>query len=185
MRSTTELIWLEAGYALFAFKGAVGLKVEVLAKEVGINKSSFYHHFADMEVFVAHLLQFHLERSELIASKERLARNIDPELIAILVAHKTDLLFNRQLRFNAQDAAYKHTLDKSNAITGTDFVQLWMKELRLALQPAQVEALFSLALENFYLQINPQNLNTAWLSTYFAGLKKTAQHFAVPVDGSV
>nr|WP_245550167.1 TetR/AcrR family transcriptional regulator [Haliscomenobacter hydrossis] len=27
------------------------MKIEVLAKKVGISKSSFYHHFVDLEIF--------------------------------------------------------------------------------------------------------------------------------------
>ncbi|MFZ4399682.1 MAG: TetR/AcrR family transcriptional regulator, partial [Bacteroidales bacterium] len=43
-----EEIWIIKGYETFAFFGENGLKVEQLAKSVGISKSSFYHHFADL-----------------------------------------------------------------------------------------------------------------------------------------
>jgi AcrR family transcriptional regulator len=43
--------------------------VERLAKDVGISKSSFYHHFADVEVFVNQLLLYHLKRAEMIAER--------------------------------------------------------------------------------------------------------------------
>jgi hypothetical protein len=32
-------------------------------------------------------------------------------------------------------------------------------------------------LENFYLQINAENLNPAWLSAYFNNLKRIARNF--------
>ncbi len=44
-------IWIKTGYEIFALSGENGLKIEVLAKKVGISKSSFYHHFADLEIF--------------------------------------------------------------------------------------------------------------------------------------
>jgi len=50
------LIWLEAGYAAFSLHGPNGIKVESLAKEIGKSKSSFYHHFADREIFIEELL---------------------------------------------------------------------------------------------------------------------------------
>ena len=44
--------WIIKGYELFANKGSLGLKVEVISKAVNKSKSSFYHHFADIEVFL-------------------------------------------------------------------------------------------------------------------------------------
>jgi len=54
-----EEIWITKGYGMFALFGEKGLKVEQLSKNVGISKSSFYHHFADLDVFVERLLQHH------------------------------------------------------------------------------------------------------------------------------
>lgn len=170
-------IWIKTGYEIFALSGENGLKIEALAKKVGISKSSFYHHFADLEIFVEFLLKFHLNQSEVMVDKERNAKNIDPELITILVDHRMDLLFNRQLRINQQQQHYKETLDKSNQIIGNEFVKLWAKDLNLNLSQGQLESLFELALENFYLQINAENLNPTWLSAYFNNLKRIARNF--------
>lgn len=169
--------WIKTGYEIFALSGENGLKVEALAKKVGISKSSFYHHFADLEIFVEYLLKFHLQQSEVMAAKEKNAKNIDPELITILVDHRMDLLFNRQLRINQQQQHYKETLYKSNQIIGNEFVKLWAKDLSLNLSQGQLESLFELALENFYLQINAENLNPDWLSAYFSNLKRIARNF--------
>lgn len=175
--SESKEIWIIAGYEIFALSGESALKVEVLAKKVGISKSSFYHHFADLEVFVEQLLMFHLKQSKIIAEKEKVAKTIDPELIVILVEHKLDLLFNRQLRFNQQNKQYKETLVKSNQIIGNEFVILWAEDLKLTLTHKQLQSLFELALENFFLLINTETLNHNWLSAYFANLKRIAQNF--------
>ncbi len=163
---------------MFALAGEEGLKIEVLAKRVGISKSSFYHHFADIEIFVDLLLQFHLQQSRIIAAKEKKAASIDPELIDILVEHKTDLLFNRQLRINQQHKRYKETLDQANQIVGNEFIRIWAEDLQLNLSASQLESLFELALENFYLQINASSLTHAWLCAYFRNLKRIASTFA-------
>jgi len=168
-------IWIETGYQIFALYGESGLKIETLAKKVGISKSSFYHHFADLEFFLDTLLKFHLQQSQTIADKEKAVQTIDPELIHVLVEHKTDLLFNRQLRFNQQDKRYKETLTRSNQIIGNEFVIIWAKDL--ALSQKKLESLFELALENFFLQINAENLTYEWLSAYFNNLKRVAQNF--------
>jgi AcrR family transcriptional regulator len=168
--------WIAAGYETFAVAGVGALKVEVLAKQVGISKSSFYHHFADLEIFVAHLLDHHLQQSQVIADKEKAAQLIDPELIQVLVAHRLDLLFNRQLRFH-QEQRFQETLQRSNAIVGTEFIRIWKNDLQLTLTTAQLHGLFELALENFYLQIHPDHLNEEWLTAYFKNLRRIALRF--------
>lgn len=173
-----KYVWIRTGYEIFSLTGENGLKVETLAKKVGISKSSFYHHFADLEIFLDYLMKYHLEQSAIIAEKEKSVKNIDPDLITILVEHKTDLLFNRQLRFNQQNKVYYETLIKSNQIIGREFVTIWENDLKLNLNRTQIESLFELALENFFLQINSDKLNYNWLSLYFKNLKKIAVNFS-------
>ena len=56
-------IWISKGYELFALNGHGRLKIEPLAKAVGISKSSFYHHFADLDLFIGFLLKHYIEQS--------------------------------------------------------------------------------------------------------------------------
>ncbi len=169
--------WIKAGYIVFASKGQNEIKIERLAKIVGISKSSFYHHFADIELFIEILLKHHIEQSYIIAKKEQNAKNIDPELITILLEHQTDLLFNRQLRINQNVESFSKTLCTSNKIIGDAFKKAWVKDLNLNLNERQIEGIFTLALQNFYLEINIDNLNYHWLSEYFKNLKKITQNF--------
>lgn len=143
-----------------------------------ISKSSFYHLFADVEVFVNQLLLYHMERAEMIAAKERSAKTIDPDLILILLDHKTDLLFNRQLRINTNHPNYGQTLARANQIMGKDFVNLWLRDTKLQMTLQQSESLFELALEHFFLQINADALNEVGLQAYFDSLTRLARHFA-------
>ncbi len=170
-------IWIKTGYEFFALSGLSGLKVEPIAKKVGKSKSSFYHFFADLDLFVEVLLKYHIEQSYIVAKKELNAKNINPELIDILVEHKTDLLFNRQLRINRERKIFTDVLIKSNEIVGKDFVMLWIRDLNLKLPQKQLESIFELALENFYLQITPENLNKKWLLDYFSYLQKIIRNF--------
>lgn len=178
MSSGNQELWIKTAYELCAVEGINSLKIEPLAKLVGKSKSSFYHHFADLELFMENLLNYHLEQSKLIAEKEKNAKTVDPELISILVEHKIDLLFNRQLRINQNIKSFAETLNKSNQLVGNAFVMVWVKDLNLQLTEKQLEAIFSLALENFYLQINSENIHVEWLKNYFSNLKKIAQNFA-------
>lgn len=176
-------IWIIKGYETFALFGENGLVIEQLAKDVEVSKSSFYHYFADIEIFVENLLSHHLEKSKVMAEKEKLAKTINPELINILIEHKTDLLFNRQLRINADKLKYKNTLLKSNYIIGKDFINLWLTDTKINLTVVQAEGLFELALENFFLQINPENIKKNWLESYFENLKRITLSFGKPLYG--
>lgn len=178
MTNDNKEIWIKNGYEIFAISGQTGLKIEPLARIVGKSKSSFYHHFADMELFIDDLLKYHIEQSYIIAAKEQQATNINPDLINILVDHQTDLLFNRQLRINQNVKSFSDTLQQSNKIVGDAFVYLWIKDLNLQLTQKQIEGIFTLALENFYLKINKDNLNHKWLSAYFDELKRITSNFA-------
>lgn len=177
MSNTSLEPWIQKGYELFAVSGPSGLKIEPLSKAIGISKSSFYHHFADLEIFTGYLLQYHLKQSAVIAEKEQKATTIDPELINILVEHKIDLLFNRQLRINQNIPVFSETLVQSNKLVGNAFVMTWLKDIGLNLNQKQLEGIFTLALENFYLQINWDNLNYQWLSQYFNKLKEITRSF--------
>jgi len=169
--------WIQTGYEIFANEGLGALKIEPLSKLVGKSKSSFYHHFADLEIFMERLLAHHLHQSSIIAHKEKTAKTIDPDLIHILIEHSTDLLFNRQLRIHQNIKHYSDTLNQSNIIIGDAFKLAWAKDLNVQLTPKQLESVFTLALENFYLQINKDTLNYTWLSQYFANLKKLTNNF--------
>ncbi len=177
MTTDTKEIWIKKGYEIFATLGQSGLKIESLARKVGKSKSSFYHHFADLELFTDILLKHHIEQSKIIAQKEQNAANIDPELINILVEHKTDLLFNRQLRINQNIKSFALALEQSNKNVGDAFVHVWIEDLGLQLSKRQIEGIFTLVLENFFLQINTETLNYEWLSSYFKNLKKIANLF--------
>jgi hypothetical protein len=123
-------------------------------------------------VFIEHLLAYHLQRTAEIAEQEAACNTIDPELISVLVAYKTDLRFNRQLRVQRDTAPFSTCFEASNKLFTKPFISLWQKELNLTQQPQIAEALFELALENFYLQITEATLNKAWLTAYFAKLKQ-------------
>jgi AcrR family transcriptional regulator len=170
-------VWVETGYEMLALTGEQGLKVEALSRKVGVSKSSFYHHFADLEVFRAYLMEFHVHQCRVIAEKERAAHNIDPELIEVLMEHKTDLLFNRYLRVHQHIKLHEDTLKQSNQILGKEFIRLWAQELNVNLNPVQFENLYALALEHFFLQTSETNLTHQWLSAYFKSLSRMAQSF--------
>lgn len=169
--------WIKEAYAVFAKEGPRGLQVEQLARLVGKSKSSFYHHFVDVENFTQLLLDYHYERSEWIAEQEQQCANVIPELLEFILTIKTDLLFNRQLRIHRQQPHFSQCFEATNKLVGEAIVGLWAKELGLTHNTKLANMVLMLSLENFYLQITEETLNYPWLEGYVLQLKKMVQEF--------
>ena len=170
MEASPKTPWLEAGYTTFALEGPQALKVERLAKTVGKNKSSFYHHFADLEVFTALLLEQHMHQVHEIARKEADSSS-QSELVSVMVAHKRDLLFNRQLRIHRDHPDFEACFVKTNEITAKSIAPLWMSILGLEDNSYLAGLVLKLSFDNFFLQISDETLTEDWLNAYFGELR--------------
>lgn len=170
-------VWIRKGYEIYALNGFESLKIEQLANVVGISKSSFYHHFADLEYFLENLINHHYQKCLILSQKEKDCKSIFPELINILLEHKIDLLFHRQLRINRNEKVIESALLRSNQILGNYAVMLWAKEINLNLNANQLKGLFEIATDDFYMRINKDNLDYQYLSNYFQNLSQITKHF--------
>jgi len=117
-------------------------------------------------------------KCSILSQKEKNCESIFPELIDILLEHKIDLLFHRQLRINRSDKVIESALIKSNQILGNYAVMLWAKKINLKLTTNQLSGLFELATDDFYMRINKDNLNYQYLSNYFENLSQITKQFA-------
>jgi len=172
-----KIPWIIVGYEMFAAEGPKGLKVEVMARRVQKSKSSFYHHFADLEVFMEVLLEYHFEEAKIIAVKENACKTVVPELLNVILEHKVDLLFNRQLRIHRNNPAFKNCFEKVNQLVGEAIIEIWAKMLGLNHNTYLAMMVLNLSIENFYLQITPETLNYEWLVAYVEKLQAMAKAF--------
>ena len=175
-KENIKIPWIKVGYHFFAFGGPKDLKIESLSKTVGKNKSSFYYLFTDTEIFISHLLKFHLEQASLIAEKEANCTTLK-ELIDILIYHKIDLLFNRQLRIHRQNKEFEQCFLKTNKLTGKAILKIWSEIIDLKENSYLAELVLKLSIENFYLQITEETLNQSWLNNYFIELRVLVKAF--------
>lgn len=177
MKQDRKIAWIEVGYELFAHKGLSGLQVEPLAKLVGKNKSSFYHLFADLDNFLGDLLNHHISQVKRMCEKESQAQKFNPDIIHILVEHKMDILFNKQLRLDHHKPEFKKALKTTDEGMAEIYTFLLKSDLKLNLKQKGIDSFFQLALNNFFLQINADNLNAPWLAHYFEEIKAMAKSF--------
>ncbi len=140
------------------------------------SKSSFYHHFADLEVFTTFLLSYHLDRVEYVAEKERLCTSID-ELIEVIVEHNIDLLFNRQLRIHRDQRAFELCFEQTTKIFTASVKYLWSKMLGLSDHSYLADLVLALSMDNFFLQITEETLNREWMMQYFHQLRNMVDAF--------
>lgn len=163
--------WIKIGYKIFSKNGPEGIKVQTISKMLGKSKSSFYHFFSDKEIFIEALLNYHLERANLIIEKEKQCKNVNPELIEVLLEFKEDLLFNRQLRIHRDVKVFKYCFEKINEMSATAIIGIWSEMLNLKDNSTSAILVLNLSLENFYLQITEETLTFKWLDNYTKDLK--------------
>lgn len=171
-----EQDWIDVGYKVFALDGPESLKVERLARLVGKNKSSFYHYFADLEIFTSRLLRVHLSQGRIIAKKEGESKN-EEELCQVILEHKIDLLFNRQLRFHRENSDFKRCFDEVTALAAPEILPVWKEIIGLKENTYLAEAVLALSLENFFLQITDETLTREWLESFFSNIRTMISHF--------
>lgn len=171
MLNEFEKGWVEAGYELFASEGPKGLKVEVLARIVGVSKSSFYHLFADMEIFRERLLEWHLFRADELSQQAASCRSMD-DFIDVLAAAKMDLLFNKMLRINSEfDQAYADCYEKAHEKVITQIEDIWVEFLGLSNQRHRARSAFRVLSDMFYHRVGKQNLSKEWMKGLLVELK--------------
>lgn len=158
--------WISVAYGIFAREGPGGLRIEYIARCLGKNKSSFYHHFADLDLFTNLLLEHHVERSLAIASRMAGCTTLDPDLLELLVEVKEDILFQRQLRIHRDVPAFQECIERTHRPIMTAMLGTWTQALELQAHPALAQAMLALVVDNFYLRTTPATLDANWLRNY-------------------
>jgi AcrR family transcriptional regulator len=164
--SAKEQKWIIAGYTRFALHGPKGLKIEQLAKMLNTSRSSFYHHFLDLDIFTNALFDYHLQRSEIMCEATMQCKSMNPDFINSILNFKEDVLFNKQLRINRHLYNYCSYIEKTHTPIERAFLNIWAKELNLLKNIGSAQMLLKLVVENFYMRISEENLNFQWLEHY-------------------
>lgn len=162
---TTKLTWIIAGYNLVSDAGFDALKVEHIAKEIGKNKSSFYHYFGDLENFELELVAYHFELSKAFSINVQACESIIPDLVHVLIEHKTDIFFHKQLRLKIETADFKKYQESVFKLFEQSMLENWQHFTQLD-NAFLATKFLNLISENFLLQITKKNYHFEWLKQY-------------------
>jgi len=129
-----------------------------------------------LEIFTSKLLEQHIKQTFIIAEKEAKSKN-EADLSKILIEHKIDLLFNRQLRVHRENSDFKNCFLRTNEISIPVLLPIWKEIMGMKDNNYLAKMVLMLSIENFFLQITEKTLNEAWLSEYFFEIKKMVDLF--------
>lgn len=172
MKNNIEQPWIEAGYKIFSSEGPAGLKVDQIARKVGISRSSFYHLFADLDIFREKLLAYHAERAKLGAEKVKLCKAIDPDLLLLILEEKDYVLFNRQLRIHRDNPVFKASFENALAVVAKEnMMNIWGEMLGLQHSPHVTQNIFKITADIFFHRLTEENMNYEWLEGFLKEIK--------------
>jgi AcrR family transcriptional regulator len=89
--------WIQAGYATLATEGFDGMKIERLARVLQLNKSGFYYYFGTLESYLKSLIEYHIRIAKKIAVEIVACKQVDPDLLHVIIQHKTFFLVESKL----------------------------------------------------------------------------------------
>jgi AcrR family transcriptional regulator len=94
--------WFQAALAALMEEGIAGVRVERLARALGVTRGSFYHHFSDRDDLLRDLLEHWIAVSTLAIREEVKALGLDPEntifALAQMIRHRGGSTFDVAFR---------------------------------------------------------------------------------------
>jgi AcrR family transcriptional regulator len=160
--------WLEQGYQDFAEFGPEHLSINRMAKALGESRSSFYHHFGDMEIFVDELLKRHWE--EVLAFNETgqvTCQNLIPDLYELLGRNEIPLKFNWQLFHHRHIPRFNYIFVKGYHSSGEAFLlRLFAEHLGIHFSHEDLQSLWLTLGEAWYSRLDPNDLSASTLKRH-------------------
>jgi AcrR family transcriptional regulator len=166
MISISTKPWLDKGYELFGQVGPEGLKIEPLAKAVKISKSSFYHHFADLQVFEQELLQWHYSNAKRLVAEVQARKSIVPDFLNLLIEQKELIYFNRQLLIHKHKEAYILCFQQVNGLLQANFLGIWAQLIQLSDQLDIANEILHVVVQLFYQRLPPLDFDYNWILSF-------------------
>ena len=164
--------WIEKGYEAFARSGPDGIKVQTLAREMGVSKSSFYHHFGDQQSFVELLLEEHSHIMKQFAPEIRLCKAIDPDFIDLVMRYKTIILFQQQLRIHSENTDFQRCYEGVTDGILKEVVDVWAKYMGVTSDLDLARKLYLMVITLFYERVREHTFSKEWILGMLAEVRE-------------
>jgi AcrR family transcriptional regulator len=148
--SSTKEKWIKTGYQLFGQVGTAALNVERLSIILALSRSSFYHHFGEIEVFENHLFKHHVSRYQKLKIHLDNCQSFNPDLLTLISHWKDEMTFQRQLLINESTPRYLQCFNDAKTITENKAYKLWSADEKVDTSPTKNFNLFQ-TIRDFYL----------------------------------
>lgn len=156
-------VWIKEGYQILALDGFEGIKIERLARTLHLNKSGFYHYFGRMKTYVDSLLEYHIRGANKIARDIQRCKSIDPDLLKLIVRHRTFFLVESHLLVKSIPTHGAKNFGEAGKIIIEQFLKLWKKETTVPEDSDVARRYLDILRHFFYARINPTNINYEFL----------------------
>ena len=178
MKVSSYNSWIDEGYHQFALNGPLGIVIENIAARLSISKSTFYHHFGDIDYFTAVLLDEHVEKAKQIAKESACLTSFIPGFPTLLLKFKTDILFHKQLRLQRENKLFQQYYKKAVEPVMNAIEPLWSAFIGTNTDKETSRKLFLIIEDMFYQRVTTENFTIEWMETLSYELKDVVQCFS-------
>lgn len=176
----TKKKWIEIGYDLFANEGPEGVQVERMSRVLKLNKSGFYHHFGDMEVYAAELITHHQNMVELFLMDAAECKNIDPEYLGVMVKHRHTVLAHVQLVKNKTSLYYYGAHKEIDDKIGEIIIAIWSAHVGMTHDSETAFKYHGVVRDMVMARLNPENFTYDTLHQWSDEIKEIVSKATPP-----
>ena len=174
-KSNSKEQWIETGYNVFAKEGLQGIRIEALARILGLNKSSFYYFFGDLENYKAELVRYHFTRADDLVSDISSCENFDPDFLNMLIRHKVTVIVHMQLVMHRTTPLFFNAFEKVNKVVDPKAMPYWAAFIGIPHNTELALQYWQVIRDMFYSRISFDNLTYSFLQTLAQEARGIAQ----------
>lgn len=154
--------WIEKGYEYFALYGPNSLNINKISKDIGLARTTFYHHFGDLEIFTDELLNKHWEiclQFGIVGSNE--CKKLIPDIYNLLEQYPIPLRFSKQLFINRHVLSFNYLFIKIYNHHANMFVlKLFSEHFKLYQSKEYLNSLWATVGESWFSRLDVNDLST-------------------------
>lgn len=150
-----------------------------MGKEIGASRSSFYHHFGEIDLFVDELLALHWKLCQAFNKEGKAScKNLIPDLYELLSRFSLPLQFSRQLFHHRHIPRFNYVFLKTYEASAKAFIlDLFRAHMGLHLPQKDLDQLFLTLGEAWYSRLDPNDLSAETLMHNAADILQDLANF--------